>query len=102
MADDHQRQVPLLLQIAEQLQIARLYRDVQSGRRFVCDQQFRAACHSDRAHDALSHAAAEFMGELASASLWIGDRNAVQQAQDFLIHCLFRGSLSVADCLSDL
>ena len=65
-------------------------------------QQFRAACHSDRAHDALSHAAAEFMGELASASLWIGDRNAVQQAQDFLIHCLFRGSLSVADCLSDL
>src|SRR4029450_6298273 len=46
-----------LVQIAQQVEILRLDREIEAGGRFVGDQQARLAGDADRADDALAHAA---------------------------------------------
>lgn len=56
--------------------------DVESGSGFVGDEERGLARDCDGDHDALSHAAGEFMGELISAALWFVDADGVQSAFD--------------------
>lgn len=78
MRDIDQRQTILLLQIAQQVQNLRLNGDIQRGRRFVADEDFRIAGNCDCDDDALAHAAGEFMRILFIALLRVDDAHVAQ------------------------
>ena len=61
MGDQDQRQARLALQVAQQVEDLRLHGHVERGGRFVGDQQLRARRQRHRDHDALAHAAREFV-----------------------------------------
>ena len=57
VGDEDQGEAVLPLQVAQQLQVLRLDRQVEAGGRLVGDQQARLAGNADGADDALAHAA---------------------------------------------
>src|SRR5690606_28195558 len=59
--DEDERQVGLLLDLAQQAQVLRLYRDIERGGGLVGDDHFRLAGDRYRAHHALLHAAADLV-----------------------------------------
>ena len=71
--DEQQRQIELLLHLAQQVEDLRLHRDVERGRRLVGDDERRAAGERDRDHHALPHAARQLMRIVVDASLRVGD-----------------------------
>ena len=61
VGDEQQREAGRCLQLAQELQVARLGGDVERRGRLVGDQQPRLAGEGDGAGDALAHAAAELV-----------------------------------------
>jgi len=57
VGDENQREVVFALQIAQQVEVLSLDRQVEASGRLVSDQQARLAGYADRTHDALTHAA---------------------------------------------
>ena len=68
----------LTLEFIHQLQHLSLNGHVQRGRGFVGNQNLRATEHRNSDHDALAHAARQFMRELFHAARCFGDAHMLQ------------------------
>lgn len=81
---DHQDgHAHLLLDVPEQFDDLSLNGDVERGRGFIGDQQFRFAGQGHGDHDALLHAPTELVRIIPSTSFGCGDAHALQQPNDF-------------------
>ncbi len=65
-------------QFVHQLQHLRLHGHIERSRRLVGQQELRIAEHGDRNHDALAHAAREFMRELVHPACGFRDSHILQ------------------------
>ena len=76
---EQDRHVEITTALLNQLENLRLRRHVERRRRFVGDQESRTGGDRDGDHDALAHAAGEFVGEGAIALLRSVNLNAREQ-----------------------
>ena len=77
-------------EIGEQIEDLRLDGDVQSGGRFVGDEQARAVDDGHGDHDALAHAAGKLMRIIAVAARGVGDGDVVHGVDRAAPGFLFR------------
>ena len=80
--DQQKREPDGALQLAEQLQVARLGGHVERGRRLIGDEHRGLPGERDRAGHALAHAAAELVRVLARAGPWPTGRCTCSRAID--------------------
>ena len=78
--DQDDRGMRLLVEVAQQLEDLRLHGDVERGGRLVGEQQRRLAQQRHRDHDALAHAAREFVRIEPDAPRGLGDADALEHA----------------------
>src|SRR2546426_112239 len=79
VGDEDEREAVRALEVAQEVQVLRLDREIEAGRRLVGDEQARLARDRDRPDDALAHPARELMGILAHARLGRRDADRLQQ-----------------------
>ena len=102
MGDEEEREIELPLQRAQEVEVLRLDRGIERGRRLVGDQELGPARDGDRAHHALAHAAAELVGIVPHAHLGRGNAHA-PQALDHACELRLAGqALMNADGFADL
>ena len=75
------RPAGVALQLVHQVEHLRLHGDVERGGRLVGEEQVGVAGERDGDHDALAHAAGEFVRILAEARRGLGDAHRVQRRQ---------------------
>ena len=105
VCDQQQRHPQFGLQLTQQLQDLRLYRDVERRGRLVGNQQFGLAGHGDRDHHALAHAARQAVRIFIDTARRIGDAHQVQQfdgtAARFGARQVFVQAQGLADLVGD-
>src|SRR2546430_14782908 len=79
VGDEDEREVVRALEVAQEVQVLRLDREIEAGRRLVGGEQARLARDRDRPDDALAHPARELMGILAHTRLGRRDADRLQQ-----------------------
>ena len=81
VGDEDQCEAMRALQLAQEVQILGLDRQVEAGGRLVGDEQSRLAGDADGADDALAHAARHLVRMLQQARLRRGDAHRLQQLE---------------------
>ena len=102
VGDEDQREAVLALQVAQQVEVLRLDRQVEAGGRLVGDQQARLAGYADGADDALAHAARHLVRVLRHPRLRRRDAHGLQQAPSPGSRRLRASALMHPDRLGDL
>ena len=82
MGDHHDREIVLLSQVIKESQDSSLDGDIESSRRFICDEKFRITSKGHRDCDALTHTAGELTWMCAKRRSWIWDLDGVEELQD--------------------
>lgn len=70
-------------EVEEEVDDLCLHGDVESGGRFVRDEQFRLGSQGHGDHDTLLHAAGKLMRKGLGAELWFSDLDQVEQTDNF-------------------
>ncbi len=79
VSDENQGQPVALLQLAEEIQVLRLDRQIEARRRLVRDQEPRLAGHRDGTDDSLAHAPGHLVGIVAEPGVGRRDLHGPQQ-----------------------
>ena len=102
VGDEDQSEAMLALQVAQQVQVLRLDRQIEAGGRLVGDQQARLARDADGADDALAHAARHLVRVLRDPRLRRRDAHRLQKVDRPAPGGGARGALMHPDRLGDL
>ena len=81
MADQQQRHAQARLQLLEQLEDLQLHGDVQSGGRFIGNQQLRLVGQGHGNHHPLALATGQLMGQGLETLVRFGNTHQLQQFQ---------------------
>jgi len=84
VADEDQPHSGCLLQLSDKFKYLRLDGNIESRRRFVCDEELRLAGKRHGDHHPLAHAAAELMRICAEPVAWRGNADLSQYIEGFL------------------
>ena len=102
MGDVNGGELEFLLKIADQRDDLRLDRNVQSGRRFVADEDLRVAGERDRDDDTLTHAAGILERVLVEAVGGVLDADALHELDGLLLRLGAGNALVLFNDLGDL
>ncbi len=99
VGDQQDRRVRLGLELAHEVEDARLDRGIEAGRRFVEDQQLRVGGERDGDDDALLHPAGQLVRVAVGDGLRVGDLHALERPHGALLgllRALARGSVNAS------
>ena len=88
VGDQQDRRVRLGLELAHEVEDARLDRGIEAGRRFVEDQQLRVGGERDGDDDALLHPAGQLVRVAVGDGLRVGDLHALERPHGALLGLL--------------